>query len=131
MKEAIQWVQGRIDALPGVFPEAVLPPAVPSPATGWKLTPEELARLDAAAERIVELRRYMDRESQEICKMMITCTGFSEQPISSWFFMPGMVQTLVKGALLSPASMLSDYPDYNPASIIRGLAGYAPAKPKA
>ena len=125
VKEAIQWVQGKIDALPRVLPEAAT-----HEERLWKLTQDQLDGLDRAAERFVALKEHLDRELLEIAGDIIHSGGFMQLPYHAVISMPALLQNLLAGGLQRTPDSLREH-GYNPASIIRALAGYAPENPKA
>lgn len=114
--DAITWVQGKIDALPQALP-APKPVRVPL----LSLTPEELAALDRAAQRVEELNRHVLKEISALHGDIFECVDSSRMPFSAWNVLSDYIYYSLERAACLPSGCLEGRK--NPALGVKMLAG--------
>lgn len=114
--DAIAWVQGKIDALP-----KALPASMPLRAPLLSLSPDDLAALDRAAQRVEELNRHVMKEIGELHVEILERVDLRRVQFPAWEVMSEFIfYSLFRAAELPSGSLEREK---NPALALKMLAG--------
>lgn len=116
LPDALDWVQGKIDGLP-----KALPAPNPVKAPLLSLTPEELAALDRAAQRVEELNRHVMKEISDLHGDILDCLDLRRMPFPAWRFLGAYIYSSLRSAAVLPSRCLEQ--ENNPALAVKMLAG--------
>ena len=116
LPDALDWVQGKIDGLP-----KALPAPNPVKAPLLSLTPEELAALDRAAQRVEELNRHVLKEISDLHVDILECVDLRRMPFPAWRFLGAYIYSSLRSAAVLPSGCLER--EKNPALAMKMLAG--------
>lgn len=102
-----------------------LPKTLPAPnpvkAPLLSLTPEELAALDRAAQRVEELNRHVMKEISDLHVDILECVDLRRMPFSSWRVLSDYIFFSLSRAVDLPSGCLER--EKNPALAMKMLAG--------
>ena len=114
--DAIAWVQGKIDALP-----KALPASMPLRAPLLSLSPDDLAALDRAAQRVEELNRHVMKEIGELHVEILERVDLRRVQFPAWEVLSEFIfYSLFRAAELPSGSLEREK---NPALALKMLAG--------
>lgn len=114
--DALEWVQGKIDALP-----KALPVSAPLRAPLLSLSPDDLAALDRAAQRVEELNRHVMKEIGELHVEILERVDLRRVQFPAWEVMSEFIfYSLFRAAELPSGSLEREK---NPALALKMLAG--------
>lgn len=114
--DAIAWVQGKIDNL-----TPALPVSAPLRAPLLSLSPDDLAALDRAAQRVEELNRHVMKEIGELHVEILERVDLRRVQFPAWEVMSEFIFYSLFRAAELPSSNLER--EKNPALALKMLAG--------
>ena len=116
-------IEMEVKALKALSP--ALPKALPAPKRErpplLSLTPEELAALDKAAQRVEELNRHVMKEISDLHGDILDCLDLRRMPFSAWHFLGAYIYSSLRSAAVLPSRCLEQ--ENNPALAVKMLAG--------
>lgn len=114
--DALEWVQGKIDSL-----TPALPVSAPLRAPLLSLSPDDLAALDRAAQRVEELNRHVMKEIGELHVEILKRVDLRRVQFPAWEVMSEFIfYSLFRAAELPLGSLEREK---NPALALKMLAG--------
>lgn len=114
--DALEWVQGKIDSL-----TPALPVSAPLRAPLLSLSPDDLAALDRAAQRVEELNRHVMKEIGELHVEILKRVDLRRVQFPAWEVMSEFIfYSLFRAAELPSGSLEREK---NPALALKMLAG--------
>ena len=114
--DALEWVQGKIDSL-----TPALPASMPLRAPLLSLSPDDLAALDRAAQRVEELNRHVMKEIGELHVEILKRVDLRRVQFPAWEVMSEFIFYSLFRAVELPSSNLER--EKNPALALKMLAG--------
>ena len=114
--DALEWVQGKIDSL-----TPALPVSAPLRAPLLSLSPDDLAALDRAAQRVEELNRHVMKEIGELHVEILGRVDLRRVQFPAWEVMSEFIFYSLFRAVELPSGSLER--EKNPALALKMLAG--------
>ena len=114
--DALEWVQGKIDSL-----TPALPVSAPLRAPLLSLSPDDLAALDRAAQRVEELNRHVMKEIGELHVEILERVDLRRVQFPAWEVMSEFIFYSLFRAVELPSGSLER--EKNPALALKMLAG--------